>query len=63
MTPIRHFSNENRGGGNQNDPNDGYVSDEEGQSFDSDRRFSNFVLFGGVLALGAALMASNVRHM
>jgi len=43
--------------------NDGYVSDEEGQSFDSDRRFSNFVLFGGVLALGAALMASNVRHM
>ena len=46
-------------GGGKGD-NDGYVSDEEGGEFDSDRRFSNFILFAGVLALGGILMASNV---
>ena len=61
----RHFSTpspQEGGGGPEND-NDKYISDGEGgddQSFDSDRRFSNFVLFGGALALGALLMASNV---
>ena len=45
--------------GPQND--DKYVSDEEGAEFDSDRRFSNYVLFAGALALGAVLMVSNVN--
>ena len=41
----------------QNGPldDDKYVSDEEGAEFDSDRRFSNYVLFAGALALGAVL--------
>ena len=51
------------GSQNNNNGNDGYVSDEEGGDFDSDRRFSNFILFGGFLALGGILMASNVVHL
>ena len=47
--------------GPQND--DKYVSDEEGAEFDSDRRFSNYVLFAGALALGAVLMVSNVNQL
>ena len=40
--------------------NDGYISDEEGQSFESDKKFNNYILFGSALALGMCLMASNV---
>jgi hypothetical protein len=36
--------------------------DEDGDKFDSDRRFSNFVLFGGTLALGIIFMASSVKQ-
>jgi hypothetical protein len=40
--------------------NGGYTSDEDGASFDSDRKFSNFILFTGALALGILFMVSNV---
>ena len=43
-----------------NTESDKYVSDDEKDDFESDRRFSNFVLFAGTLALGAILMVSNV---
>ena len=39
------------------------MTDEDGNNFDSDRRFSNFILFAGILSLGALLMASNVQQM
>ena len=55
---FRQFS-EGKGNGPEND--DGkFQSDDEGQDFESDRRFSNFVLFAGSLTLGCLLMASNV---
>lgn len=43
---------------------DGYESEgEEGKKeFESDKRFSNFVLFGGALAMVILLMASNVQQ-
>jgi hypothetical protein len=45
------------------DGGDDYESDgEEGKrEFESDKRFSNFVLFGGALAMVILLMASNVQ--
>ena len=51
----RHFSNNN---------NDGYQSDSENdkEQFESDRRFSNFVLSVGAFALAGAFMYSNVLH-
>ena len=55
-----HFSKPN---GPNSDVDDKYVSDEEGADFESDRRFSNFVLFAGALTLGAILMVSNVTQM
>ena len=46
------------------DGGDGYESDgEEGKKeFESDRKFSNFVLFGGALAMIILLMGSNVQQ-
>ena len=54
-------------GGNKNtlgDGGDGYESDgEEGKKeFESDRKFSNFILFGGALAMVILLMGSNVQQ-
>lgn len=54
-------------GGNKNtlgDGGDGYESDgEEGKKeFESDRKFSNFVLFGGALAMIILMMGSNVQQ-
>jgi hypothetical protein len=47
------------GGPDQKD--DGkFASDDEGADFESDRRFSNFVLFAGALTMSCLLMASNV---
>lgn len=41
----------------------GYESDGEAKDaeFESDRKFSNFVLFGGALVLGICLLASQVK--
>lgn len=43
----------------------GYGSDDENnkEEFESDKRFSNFVLFVGAMALGGAFMYSNVMSM
>ena len=41
----------------------GYTTDEDGPSFDSDRRFSNFILFTGAFALAILFMVSNVLHI
>jgi len=51
-------------GGSQKPEEDGYASDgEDGKKqFESDKRFSNFVLFGGALAMITLLMTSNVKQ-
>jgi len=36
--------------------------DEDYDKFESDRRFSNFVLFGGALSLAMIFMASSVMQ-
>lgn len=51
-----------KGGGGNNDQG-GYTTDEDGASFDSDRRFSNFILFSGTFALAIIFLASNVMHL
>ena len=61
MQTWRAFSTDNRGG--DDEPDSGYVSDEDSREFESDRRFSNFILFTGCLVLGGILMASNVMQM
>ena len=50
-------------GGPGGDDKGGYTSEEEGSSFESDKKFSNFVLFSGALALGILFMVSNVLHL
>ena len=45
------------------DADGGYTTDEDGHSFDSDRRFSNFILFTGAFALAILFMVSNVLHI
>jgi len=47
------------------DPTDksGYYSDEDSTSFSSDRKFSNFILFTGTLALIIIYMYSNVQSI
>lgn len=41
----------------------GYTTEEEGASFESDRKFSNFILFTGAFALVILFMVSNVIHL
>ena len=41
----------------------GYTTEEEGASFESDRKFSNFILFSGAFALAVLFMVSNVMHL
>lgn len=50
-------------GGARKDSGAGYTTDEDGSSFESDKRFSNFILFAGALALAIIFMASNVMHL
>ncbi len=50
-------------GGKSSNIDPGYTGDEYGQSIDSDRRFSNFILFSGALALAILFMESNVLHI
>lgn len=47
------------------DPTDtsGYYSDEDSTSFQSDRKFSNFILFTGAFALLLIYMYSNVQSI
>jgi hypothetical protein len=56
-TPFRPFSKKT-----DDDKDMGqYVSEDEGDDkFDSDRRFSNYILFAGGLSLFLIFMASNV---
>jgi protein SCO1/2 len=41
----------------------GYTTEEEGASFESDRKFSNYILFAGSFALAVLFMAANVMHL
>ena len=50
-------------GGPGGDDKGGYTTEEEGASFESDKRFSNFVLFTGAFALAILFMVSNVLHL
>ena len=50
------------GKGNSN-TDGGYTTEEEGATFESDRKFSNYVLFIGAFALVALFMVSNVLHL
>jgi len=62
--PIRLFSSTPpKGGPQRGSSTGGYVSDDDDQQFESDRRFSNFILFTGAFALGVLFMASNVMQM
>ena len=58
QTQQRMFSKEGRPPPPRGD--DKYVSEDERDEFESDRRFSNFVLFSGTLALGVLFMMSSV---
>jgi hypothetical protein len=65
-TDIRRFSAipPPRGGpGPKSEGDAGYTTEEEGASFESDRKFSNFILFSGAIALGILFMVSNVLHL
>ncbi len=64
VMPKRYFSAEppgNKSSGSTGGPGSGPgdFSDDDDTTFESDRRFSNFILFTGAFALGVALMASN----
>jgi len=50
-------------GGPTNNGQEGYTTEEEGASFESDRKFSNYILFAGAFALVVLFMASNVLHL
>ena len=50
-------------GGPSGNGQDGYMTEEEGASFESDRRFSNYILFAGSFALVVLFMVSNVLHL
>ena len=63
MPPMPPGLPPNKKQGDSKSEEGGFTSDEEGQSFDSDRKFSNFVLFTGVLALGILFMVSNVLQV
>jgi hypothetical protein len=57
-----------KGDGNMSDKgaagkDSGYTTDEDGTSFESDKRFSNFILFTGAFALAILFMVSNVLHI
>jgi protein SCO1/2 len=41
----------------------GYTTEEEGATFESDKKFSNLVLFTGAFALAILFMVSNVLHL
>ena len=52
------------GPGPQGDPDrGGYTTEEEGATFESDKKFSNFILFTGAFALAILFMVSNVLHL
>jgi len=68
--PVCSFSNNNKNdnqdSGKFREDSGKFESDDEGEGkdeFESERRFSNFVLFSGSLALVILLMASNVQQM
>ena len=64
MPPPQGPQGDGRGGPKTNiDAGGGYTTDEDGASFDSDRRFSNFILFTGAFALAILFMASSVMHL
>lgn len=50
-------------GGPPGNGQDGYTTEEEGASFESDRKFSNYILFAGSFALVVLFMVSNVLHL
>lgn len=54
-----------QGGGQFRNEQDtgGYTTEEEGASFESDKKFSNFILFTGAFTLAILFMVSNVMHL
>lgn len=53
-----------QGGGGPGGGNDGgYSTDEDGQSFDSDRRFSNYLMFLASFAMVIIFMIANVVQL
>lgn len=48
------------GGPEQGGGDDGYTTEEDGATFESDRRFSNFVMFLGSFIMVVIFAASNV---
>lgn len=64
---MRYFSGPTPPGGPGQKGGDGdregYTTEEEGASFESDKKFSNFILFTGAFALAILFMVSNVLHL
>ena len=51
-------------GGNRGGPsNEGYSTDEEGKEFESDRRFSNYIMFIGSFTMVCIFMIANVVQL
>lgn len=51
------------GGSGGPDNNDGYETEEDGKTFESDRRFSNFIMFLGSFSMVIIFAISNVVHL
>ena len=42
---------------------DGYSTDEDGKNFESDRRFSNYIMFLGSFSMVVIFMVANVIQL
>ena len=49
--------------GGNNDQADGYSTDEDGKNFESDRRFSNYIMFLGAFSMVTIFMIANVVQL
>jgi hypothetical protein len=45
------------------EPMDGYSTEEDNKEFESDRRFSNTLMFVGAFSMILVFLASNVVHL
>jgi protein SCO1 len=50
-------------GGPEGGPDGGYSTDEEGKEFESDRRFSNYIMFIGSFTMMVIFMMANVVQL
>jgi len=51
------------GGGNPNNNDDGFSTDEEGRDFESERRFSNYMMFLGTFSMVVIFAFANIVQL